>query len=123
MPCVTEIAAPATNRPRAANSDQTYASRPWPNGCCGSAGRCERRLAMSRKTSLPASAQECAASASSEAEPVMTAAADLASAMSRLAANATTTVTKLPDPSGPPPAAPPSRSVCGIGRVAGMWGA
>ena len=27
-PCVTDTAAPATNSPSAANSDQTYASRP-----------------------------------------------------------------------------------------------
>ena len=42
---MTETAAPATNSPSAANSDQTYASRPWPSGCRGSGARAERRLA------------------------------------------------------------------------------
>ncbi len=47
---------------------------------------------MIRKISLPVSAQECAASASIEAEPVSTAATDLATATSRFAAKAITTV-------------------------------
>ena len=50
---------------------------------------------MSRNTSFPASAHECAASASIDAAPVITAATVLATAMSRLAPNATTTVSVL----------------------------
>ena len=59
-----------------------------------------RRWAMIRKISLPASAHECAASASIDADAVMTAAALLATAMSRLAANATMTVRALSEPDG-----------------------
>jgi hypothetical protein len=55
----------------------------------------ERRSATRRKISLPASAQECAASATIDAEPVITAATVLATAMSRLAPKATRTVTRL----------------------------
>ena len=44
---------------------------------------------------MPASAHECAASASIDAAPVITAATVLATAMSRLAPNATTTVSVL----------------------------
>src|SRR4029078_9085167 len=58
---------------------------------------------MSRKTSLPESAQECAASASSDAEPVTTAAAHLATGTRRLAARAMRTVVRLAEPA--PPAA------------------
>src|SRR5580704_18451730 len=82
-PCETETTAPATNSPSAANSDHTYASRPYPIGCVRSAGCLDRRLAIRRKTSLPESAQECAASATSDAEPVRTAAAVLATAIRR----------------------------------------
>ena len=66
----------------------------------GSGGRRDRRLAMSRKISLPASAHECAASASSDADPVTAAAADFATAISMLAPKATSTVTRLSDPPG-----------------------
>ncbi len=97
MPWVTDTAAPATNRPSAASSDQTYASRPCPSGCARSRGRRERRWATSSKTWLPVSAQECAASASSEADPVTTAATDFAIATRRLAAKAIRTVVTLAD--------------------------
>ncbi len=52
---------------------------------------------------MPVSAQECAASATIDADPLSSAAADLASAMSPLATSATTTVRTLspPDPSSP----------------------
>src|SRR6478672_792989 len=50
---------------------------------------------MSRKISLPASAHECAASATIDADPVMTATTDFARAMSALATNATITVRRL----------------------------
>ena len=56
---------------------------------------------MIRKISLPVSAHECAASASIDADAVMTAAALLATAMSRLAPNATITVSVLSDPRAP----------------------
>src|SRR6185369_14497209 len=100
-PWVIDTAEPATNNPSAANSDQTYASRPWPNGCAESGGRRDRRLAMTRNTSLPASAHECAASATIDADPVTTAAADFAIAMRMLAAKATSTVIALSESSGP----------------------
>lgn len=50
---------------------------------------------------MPVSAQECAASAVSDADPVTTAATDLATATRRLAPSATSTVTTLSDPPGP----------------------
>ena len=53
---------------------------------------------MSRNTSLPVSAQECAASASIDADPVTTAAADFATATRRLAAKATRIVVRLAEP-------------------------
>src|SRR6266540_6388594 len=53
---------------------------------------------MSRSTWLPVSAQECAASASSDADPVTTAATDFATATRRLAAKATRTVVRLAEP-------------------------
>jgi hypothetical protein len=62
-----------------------------------SGGRRERRFATSRKISLPVSAQEWAASARIEADPVTAAAADFASATRRLAAKATRTVVRLAD--------------------------
>ena len=68
---------------------------------------------------MPASAQECAASATSEADPVTTAAIDLATAMSRFAANATMTVTRLSEPTVFWLTAS-SRSVCGMGRARAM---
>ena len=48
-----------------------------------------------RKTSLPESAQECAASATIEAEPVTAAATDLVTAIRRLTPSATATVRAL----------------------------
>ena len=97
MPCVTDTAPPATKSPSAANSDHTYASRPWPSGCARSGGRRARRLAIIRKISLPESAHECAASATSDADPVTTAAADFATAIRTLAVKATSTVVRLSD--------------------------
>src|SRR5690349_20719954 len=58
---------------------------------------------MSRNTSLPVSAQECAASASIDADPVTTAATDLATATTKFAAKAIRTVVRLAEP--PPRAA------------------
>jgi len=54
-----------------------------------------RRLAISRKPWLPVSAHECEASATIEAEPVITAAIDLATATARLANRAMSTVRVL----------------------------
>ena len=51
---------------------------------------------------MPASAQECAASATSDADPVTAAATDLATAISRLAPNATITVSRLSEPGRTP---------------------
>src|SRR6266542_1300284 len=53
---------------------------------------------MSRSTWLPVSAQECAASASSDADPVTTAATDFATATRRLTAKAMRTVVRLAEP-------------------------
>ena len=63
-----------------------------------SAGFRARRSPTSRKISLPVSAQECAASAVIEAEPVITATAVFATAINRFAVSATTTVRKLSPP-------------------------
>ena len=68
----------------------------------GSGGRRARRLAISRKISLPESAHECAASATSDADPVTTAAADFATAIRTLAPRATSTVVRLSDVSAAP---------------------
>ena len=108
-----DTTAPAVNSPKAANIDQTYASRPKPIGCRVSRPRSERRSAISRKISLPASAQEWAASASIDAEPVIQAATDLATAISRLAPNATSTVSMAETLSSriPPQALPGSCQV------------
>src|ERR1700712_1867603 len=95
MPWVIDTADPAANRPRAANNDQTYTSRPYPSGCESSDVWAPRLLAMISRISLAASAQECAASATSEAEPVRNAAAVLASAITTFAANAINTVVAL----------------------------
>jgi hypothetical protein len=56
---------------------------------------------MIKKISLPVSAQEWAASASIEAEPVSAAAADFAIATTKFAPNAMSTVRPLSDPPGP----------------------
>src|SRR5215203_5806893 len=95
MPRQMDTTAPAVKSPNAANIDQTYASRPKPIGCRLSGSRSDRRSATSKKISLPASAQECAASASIDADAVIAAAIDLAIAISRLARNAISTVSKL----------------------------
>jgi hypothetical protein len=57
-------------------------------------------LAISRKISLPVSAHECAASATSDADPVTVAATDFATATSTLAPKATSTVVRLSDAPG-----------------------
>ena len=49
---------------------------------------------------MPVSAHECAASATSDADPVTTAATDLATAISMLAPKATSTVVRLSDAPG-----------------------
>src|ERR1700738_4500994 len=95
MPCHTDTDAPVTNRPTAANSAHTYASRPCPSGWRASAGRLLRLSAISKNTSFPVSAQEWAASATIEADPDNTAATVLAAAMAALAASATRTVRVL----------------------------
>jgi len=73
---------------------------------------------MIRKISLPVSAQECAASATMDADPVSIAATDLATAIRRFAPNATSTVSVLSVSvdeligtiaSGAPPRPPPYR--------------
>src|ERR1700731_5134584 len=95
MPCHTDTDAPVTNRPTAANSAHTYASRPCPSGWRASAGRLLRVLAISKNTSFPVSAQEWAASASIDADPDTTAAPVLAAGTTALVASATGTVRVL----------------------------
>ena len=65
-------------------------------------------FAISRKISFPVSAQECADSATIDAEPVSNAATDFAAAISRFAANATHTVTVLCPPQTTPAQSPPA---------------
>ena len=98
MPWLMETTAPAVNSPKAANIDQTYASLPYPKGCRVSRCRSDRRSAISRKISLPVSAQEWAASATMDADAVSEAATVLAMAISRFATNATITVITLSPP-------------------------
>jgi len=78
-------------------------------------------LAIIRKISLPVSAQECAASATMDAEPVSAAAQDLAIATSRLALNAISTVRVLSLP--PPPALLEPRVTIGLGVPVGSLAA
>src|SRR6476620_12333680 len=92
MPCQIETTAPAENRPKAATSDHTYVARPYPRGWSSSRGFCPFFSAMSRNTSLPVSAQECAASAIIDAEPVRQPDPVLAAANSPLAIRAMMTV-------------------------------
>src|SRR5882757_11023269 len=92
-----EYAAPETRIPTAASKDQKYRSLPWPNGWRRSAGRRDRRSAVSSSTSVTESPTECADSDSSAAEPVTRPANALSTAMPTLAANASTTVTTLSD--------------------------
>src|SRR5690348_16884391 len=87
--------------PTAASSDQTYRSLPCPNGCALSAGRRDRRSAVSRSTSVTESPTECAASDSSAADPVTRPAIALSTAMPTFAASARSTVTELSDGAGP----------------------
>src|SRR2546423_5461595 len=86
--------------PTAASNDQTYRSLPCPNGCCLSAGRRERRNAVSSSTSVTESPTECAASDSSAADPVNRPAKALSTAMPTLAASARRTVTTLSSAAG-----------------------
>ena len=74
--------ATATSRP------QTYSSEAWPKGCPASAGRSARRMPTSSSTWLAVSTSEWMPSASIADEPVTNAAANLVTAMARLAANA-----------------------------------
>ncbi|MDT5167706.1 MAG: hypothetical protein QOD02_1025, partial [Mycobacterium sp.] len=64
-------------------------------GRSASGGRLLLRLAIISKPWLPASAQECAASATIDADPDSTAAAVLASAIAKLTATAINTVRTL----------------------------
>src|SRR4051812_31808529 len=81
--------------PTAASSDQTYRSLPCPNGWALSAGRTDRRNAVSRSTSVTESPTEWAASDSSAADPVNSPAIVLSTAIPTFAASARRTVTEL----------------------------
>src|SRR6266571_5237775 len=81
--------------PTAASSDQKYRSLPCPNGCSLSAGRLDRRSAVSSSTSVTESPTECAASDSSAADPVNRPASAFSTAMPTLTASASTTVRTL----------------------------
>ena len=100
IPCLIDTAAPATNKP------ERREQRPdvdLPPVAQSDARRrraaAPRRLAISRKIWLPVSAQECAASATIDADPDSTAATVLATATHRFATNATSTV-RLLSPAG-----------------------
>ena len=71
-----------------------------------------RRLAIEKNTSLPVSAQECAASAIIDAEPDTAAAAVLAAAIARFAPNATSTVSVLSPPALTTSGQSPRRRSC-----------
>src|SRR6478609_5193456 len=60
-----------------------------------SRGRADRRSAKNRNTWFPVSAQECAASAVIEADPVRSAATVFAAATRKFAANAMITVSRV----------------------------
>ena len=96
-PSYTEKIAPATKMPTAASRDQKNRAFPYPNGWMGSAGRAATLRLASRKTWLMVSATECAASASIELEPLTKPPMSLATAISRFAASATSTVILLSD--------------------------
>src|SRR5262249_11850869 len=102
-PWKTDTAPPATNSPSAANNDHTYASRPYPRGCALSGRRAGRRVATTRNSSFPVSAHECAASAASDGEFVIAAAADFAMATKALAPKAMRTVRMLSEDVPPRP--------------------
>ena len=75
-------------------------------------------MAIIRKISLPVSAQECAASATMEADPVNAAAQVLAAATRKFAPNAISTVVVLSDPGCSGGALEP-RVTIGVCRVGG----
>src|SRR6266511_3458485 len=95
-----EYAAPETRMPTAASRDQKYRSLPYPNGWRRSAGRWERRSAVSKSTSVTESPTEWAASDSSAADPVSSPANAFSTAMPTLAASASRTVRRLSDCGG-----------------------
>ena len=109
-------------RPRTGQAPRTATRRrPLGHGREDARGRPARRTdgsAISRNTSLPVSAQECAASASIDADPVTSAATDFATAMRRFAPNAMRTVVRLPEP--PPLAEPESLPRNGSDFAAGL---
>ena len=106
-PCVMDTPAPDREQPDRSEQRPHVDLAAVTERVRSSAGFAARRCAMSRNTSLPVSAHECAASASIDADPVITAAAVLAIAMSMLATNATMTVSTL---SSCWPGARPSRT-------------
>src|SRR5437764_7498761 len=81
--------------PTAASNDQKYRSLPCPKGCALSAGRRDRRSAVSSSTSVTESPTECADSDSSAADPVNSPASALRIAMPTLTTSAITTVRRL----------------------------
>ena len=120
MPCVTDTAAPATNSPSAANSDHTYASRPWPSGCAGQAGGGTagwRSAGRSRCRRPPTNAPP---RPPVDADPVTTAATDFATATRTLAPKATSTVMTLSDPLAS--SAPGHGAEQIVGSVCGLLG-
>src|SRR5689334_21986537 len=82
---------PPTNSIIATTKLQKYTSREWPKGWISSGGRRDRRSPTSISASLPVSTSEWMASLSIAALPVYSAAANLITAMPRLAAIATMT--------------------------------
>src|SRR5690606_10759034 len=86
---------PITKMPSAASRDQKERSLPQPIGRRRSGGRLLRRSAARRNTSLRLSATEWAASESSAGDAATTPPTALATAITRLAASATSTVMRV----------------------------
>lgn len=91
----TEKQPPMRNDAIAARNAHRNRSRPWPSGCSSSAGAVARRREMPRRTSLVASASECAASARSAVDPDISPLINFAMAMTTFAASAMTIVRQL----------------------------
>src|SRR5262249_57816653 len=79
-----------------ASSDQKKRSLPYPKGCTGSAGRVDRRSAVSSSNSVDVSPAECAASDSSAADPDSSPATSFITPTAALASSAGSTVKTLP---------------------------
>ena len=87
--------APATNIPTAARNVHRKRCCPCPNGRPSVGARCASEIEASRNSWFVVSATECAASASSAVDPLISPPASFATAMMALAAAAMRTVRRL----------------------------